>query len=311
MPIANNNEIFFDAYTHTYYRVWEDGSKEPYISVTQLMKKHGLTTNYDHVPSATLKKAAERGTLIHEEIENYINNRELGFTTELDDFIDICNANKLNPVMCEFVVYNDEYKIAGTVDNLGEWEGGEFWLGDNKTTQKLNTDALAWQLSIYHFLSDKGALIDRYIGFHLLPDNQSKLVDITPIDRAKVVELLELEKAGELLAQPKAQVEIVNQDKIVELQKTIEFHEMQAKNAQKKLDELKQGLLLAMENNNVKTFENDLLKITYIAPSTRTTIDGTKLKKEMPEIAEKYTKTSNVKASIRITLRGENEEQSE
>ena len=310
MPIATNNEIFFDAFTHTYYRLWEDGTKEPYISVTQLMKKHGLTTNYDGVPSETLRKAAERGTLIHEEIENYINHRTLGFTSELDDFIDICHNNKLNPVMCEFVVYNDEYKVAGTVDNLGVWEGGEFWIGDNKTTQKLNKDALAWQLSIYHFLSDKGELIDRYVGFHLLPDNQSKLVDITPIDRAKVVELLELEKAGEILKKPQHEVEIVGQEKIVQLFKTIEFHEQQAKNAQKQLDELKQGLMLAMEKNGTTTFENKLLKITYIAPATRATIDSTKLKKELPEIAEKYTKISNVKASIRITLRGENEEQS-
>lgn len=307
MPIAKNNEIIFDAFTHTYYRVWENGEKEKYISVTQLMKKHGLTTDYGNVPKAILEKASERGSLIHQEIDEYIKDRTLGFTTELDDFIDICNANKLNPIMSEFVVYNDEYKIAGTVDNLGVWADGEFWVGDNKTTQKLNTDALAWQLSIYHFLSDKGNLIDRYLGFHLLPDGKSKLVDIVPIPQSKVVELLELEKKGETLAKPKAEVVIAGQDKIVELHKTIEYHKKQVELADKQLEELKQVLLLAMENNGIKTLENDLLKITYVAPTTRTSIDSAKLKKELPEIAEKYQKTSNVKASVRITLRGEND----
>jgi hypothetical protein len=44
--------------------------------------------------------------------------------------------------------------------------------------------------------------------------------------------------------------------------------------------------------------------MTYVAPTTRTTIDSTKLKKDHPEIAEQYSKTSNVSASVRVTLKG-------
>lgn len=76
----------------------------------------------------------------------------------------------------------------------------------------------------------------------------------------------------------------------------------------KDLDEqekqLKQKLLEAMEANNVKSFENEIIKMTYVAPTTRTTIDSTKLKKDHPEIAEQYSKTSNVSASVRVTLKG-------
>lgn len=41
-------------------------------------------------------------------------------------------------------------------------------------------------------------------------------------------------------------------------------------------------------------------KLTYVSPSTRSSIDSKKLKEEEPAIAEKYTKTTNVKATVRL-----------
>lgn len=75
----------------------------------------------------------------------------------------------------------------------------------------------------------------------------------------------------------------------------------------KELDEqeklLKEKLVEAMETYGVKSFENDQIKMTYVAPTTRSTIDSTKLKKDHPDIAEQYTKTSNVSASVRVTVK--------
>lgn len=42
------------------------------------------------------------------------------------------------------------------------------------------------------------------------------------------------------------------------------------------------------------------VKATYVSPSTRTSIDSKKLKEEEPELAKKFTKTSNVSASVRL-----------
>ena len=41
-------------------------------------------------------------------------------------------------------------------------------------------------------------------------------------------------------------------------------------------------------------------KLTYVSPSTRNTIDSKKLKEEEPELAKKFTKTSNVSATVRL-----------
>lgn len=75
----------------------------------------------------------------------------------------------------------------------------------------------------------------------------------------------------------------------------------------KKLEEqekaMKEQLQKAMEQYGVKKFENETVSFTYVAPTTRTSIDSAKLKKEHPDIAKKYSKTSNVSASVRISVK--------
>lgn len=65
----------------------------------------------------------------------------------------------------------------------------------------------------------------------------------------------------------------------------------------------RQELQEAMDKYGIKKFENDILKITYVEPTTRTSIDSVKLKKELPAVAEKYTKVSQVKGSVRIEVK--------
>ena len=70
-----------------------------------------------------------------------------------------------------------------------------------------------------------------------------------------------------------------------------------------KLDtELRENLKIAMRNSDVRKFENDVLSLTYVAPTTRKSIDTAKLKEEKPELWEEYSKTSDVKDSIRIKI---------
>lgn len=67
--------------------------------------------------------------------------------------------------------------------------------------------------------------------------------------------------------------------------------------------ELKAQLVKAMEAYGVKSFENDLIKMVYVAPTTRSSIDSARLKKDHPAIVEQYTKVSDVSASVRVTLK--------
>lgn len=66
---------------------------------------------------------------------------------------------------------------------------------------------------------------------------------------------------------------------------------------------VRQELQEAMDKYGIKKFENDILKVTYVEPTVRETIDSKKLKAELPAVAAKYTKTSQVKGSVRIEVK--------
>ena len=296
MPISKG-EMIFNPETHTYTL---DG--EEYISVTRLMKKHGLSPNYSNVSEKTLQAAAARGSFVHGEIERYIKDGDAGFSAELYDFIDLCEDNGLKPTKSEFIVYNTEYKVAGTVDLMGLTADMQGFVGDIKTTSTLHKEALEWQLGLYVFLGEM--TVSKYYGFHLRT-TRSKLVEVKGKSKDEVVRLLEAEKRGDTFQSLKAEVVIANEDKLVKAQETIDFYQRQLDNAKAEMESLKGFLITAMKKNDIKKPESDRLLITYIAPTTRQTIDSARLKKEQPDIAKEYSKTSDVKETVRITLRGE------
>jgi hypothetical protein len=79
--------------------------------------------------------------------------------------------------------------------------------------------------------------------------------------------------------------------------------------AKKKIEaqekELKDKLKEAMEKYSVKKFDSDILKITYVAATTATSIDSAKLKKKYPVIAKECSKTSKKSAYIKVEVKDE------
>lgn len=67
--------------------------------------------------------------------------------------------------------------------------------------------------------------------------------------------------------------------------------------------ELKAKVLAKMEETGTTKFENNVLKISYVAPSIRNSIDVTRLKEDKPDIAAEYMKQTKVKSSIRIKIK--------
>lgn len=78
---------------------------------------------------------------------------------------------------------------------------------------------------------------------------------------------------------------------------------LQKKQIEDQEKEMRIQLMGAMEKYGVKSFENEAVKFTYIAATTRTTIDSKALKKDLPDVAAKYSKTSSVSASVKITVK--------
>ena len=160
--MQKNNEIVFCPDDHS-YRLGD----KVLISVTQLLKKHGLSTDYSAVNQNVLNAKAARGTLIHKEIEDYLKTGEQGFTSELYDFINILEENALQLGASEHIVHNDI--LAGTVDFMGytvkDKHDKTMYIGDIKTSIAVNREAVRWQLSLYEYLH--GFLFDKMVVFHL------------------------------------------------------------------------------------------------------------------------------------------------
>ena len=68
------SEVNFDKTTHTYSLEGKN-----LISVTQLLQMFHLSPDYTIVDEETLKASANRGSMIHSEIEAYNKRGEIGF----------------------------------------------------------------------------------------------------------------------------------------------------------------------------------------------------------------------------------------
>lgn len=290
--------IHFDEATHTY--TLDDG--RTLISVTQLMKKHGLATDYTGVKRDVLARAAERGTLIHKEIEEFIKTGAIGFTPEMMAFRDYLIEKDLCAIESEMIVHDD--LIAGTIDLvLSPRTFLEKTIADIKTTKSLNKEAVCWQLSLYNYLI--GWEAEKAQALHFDEDGALKVVDLPFKPKEEVERLIDCERRGVIYTKPTAVALVTDQQvaTIAEAEKIIAEADAAKKEAEARIAEIKAALMAEMEARGLKSFETDRVKLTYVPPSERTTIDSAKLKKERPEIAEEYSKTTKVAPSLRITIK--------
>ena len=222
------------------------------ISVTQLMRKHGLAPDYSGINEAVLQRKAERGTLIHEEIERYIKHGELGFTSEQDDFIGFAKELGLKNMRSEQIVNND--LVAGTIDLMAERVAGKATikvLADYKTGTTVDKEAVRWQLSLYERLS--GEKFDEFYAFHLC--EKSKYILLEHIPAEEVEKLLECERKGEKYKPRTLVVPSELLEKAEQAERAVKVAEAAKKAADASAAEIRAQLIAAMEAQGIKSFE--------------------------------------------------------
>lgn len=294
-------KIKFNELEHKYYLIDENGNETELVSVTTLLKKHNISSDYSFVKEEVVAAKAERGKVVHKELENYIKENKIGFTSELEKFIELCSRENIKPLKSEFIVFNDE--IAGTVDLEGVIDGKETFLGDFKTTLSLNKESVAWQLSLYQYLIGKN--YDKLLCFHFPDPITLKVIEVSPIPKEEIEKLLECERNFILYEKKTMELDFIDTEKILTVQRALKSLEARKKELEAEETEIKEALIRKMEENGVKSIDNNLFKITYIDSYSKESIDTTRLKKEKPEIAAEYIKVTTVKPSVRITLKSE------
>lgn len=161
-------------------------------SITQILKVK-FKSKYDGVPQEVLQKASERGTAVHQAIEDYERYKldDKG-CTELGNYKFLKKAYKFECLDNEVPVIlfkNDKPIACGRLDLVLE-ENGETGLGDIKRTSVLDKDYLKYQLNLYRIAYQQcyGTEIKFLRGLHLRNDIR-KYIPI-PINEKVALDLL-------------------------------------------------------------------------------------------------------------------------
>lgn len=300
MVLADNSRIFFDETSHTY--LLDDGRL--LMGVTTLMKKHGLAPDYSGIPESVLKKAAEEGTSIHKEIEDYDN----GVSVLNTELIDGYRKLGLKHIASEYIV-SDYDLVASAID--GVYQGSEpdsVILVDYKSTQKVHTRALEWQLGIYKVLIERqnpGIKVQGCSCLHI--DKKTRkiigLVPINPVSESMVDDLLNAERKGEPYVDPyvPASASVAIQDDLpAYISKLNLVAELKAKikEAETFIKDCDSRIIAYMQENNLEEMSTGDGTIKIKKGYQRKTVDTAKLAKDYPQLASKYEKITEVSPSI-------------
>ena len=269
-------------------------------SVTTILENTIFDKKYDGIDEEVLNKAAQRGSLVHKEIEDYIKRGTLGFSEELYNFITIKEEKQLKNIQSELKVHNDD--IAGTIDILaikgGKSVKKKTILADIKTTYKLDKEYVSWQLSFYAYILEHTSdiKIEELYAIWLKGD-KSDFVKVERKTDKQIEDTLEAFKNGSKIDLHTTTLQTIPK----ETQMVFCEYLKQMKAMEEKTKEIKETILKEMEERNIYKADLGDVVITYKAPSTKTSIDTAKLKSD--GIYDKYTKTSNVKSSITIKIK--------
>lgn len=278
--------------SHTYL---VNGVKVP--SATKIVD-YAMNNEYAKIPKSTLKKSAEYGTAVHEAIENYVSTKEVSkeYAQQIEDFKEIAKKQMLLVKDMEQIVhYKNLY--AGRYDICDEF--GILW--DIKTTSKLHTESLSWQLSLY-YLAKYDEVKEYGYAIWLPKKGKPQAVKILTKSKEEVLKLLDdyknqVDRTSNNALVEKEVYQIVT-DEDIEMMRKLEALKSAVEERQKAINE---QLINIFKAKGIKSFKSDTLNITYVEPTTRQSVDNAKLKAD--GLYEKYCKTTNVKESIRITIK--------
>ena len=275
--------------------------------ITGMIGRQLFPDKYKDIPEAVLKKAAKRGSNIHDDCDaadsfgiinspeagDYLNKRtKLGFEHLSSEYID-----------------SDEVCFATPIDKVFIKDGMVF-LADIKTTYKLDEEYVAWQLSIcekwFKELNPNLEIGGLYAIWIRNGKVVFKEVDRIPIE--EVNRLLECEINGEGYRGeeiiPQLPEEVNESLRVVsDFEALIVQKENEAKLLKEQRDKYLEVIETAFRSSGIKSWETENMKITLVDSAEKRTFETKRFVEENPELAEKYYKTTETKGYIKITLR--------
>lgn len=296
----NVPNVTFIEESHQYFI----GKKE-LKGVTGTLIKKAFPDTYKNVPESVMKKAAERGGLIHNTFETFCSIFDADIkqypnpTEELQAFHSMLVAYDLHYVASEYLVTDGE-NFASAIDGIFADNEGNIYLVDYKTTATLHYDNVSLQLSIYAkwFEEQNPDLKVKEIVCMWFKNGQSKFQPLPRVADEQIDDLINAYLADD--AEYQYKVEVPEQFSALEQ----EFRLITARvDALKiKQDELKEKIMKMMEANKQKSIKTNIGSYSYVESTTKRTLDTKLFKEKYPNAYERLTKVSISKPSIRIKL---------
>ena len=296
----NVPRVTFIEESHQYFI----GKKE-LKGVTGTLIKKAFPDTYKNIPEAVLKKAAERGGLIHNTFETFCSIFDADIkkypnpTEELQAFHSMLVAFDLHYVASEYLVTDGE-NFASAIDGIFADKEGNIYLVDYKTTATLHYDNVSLQLSIYAkwFEEQNPDLKVKEIVCMWFKNGQSKFQPLPRVADYQIDDLINAYLADDTDYQYK--VEVPEQFSALEQEYRLITARMDALKI--KQDELKEKIMKMMEANKQKSIKTQFASYSYVESTTKRTLDTKLFKEKYPNAYEKLTKVSISKPSIRIKL---------
>lgn len=291
------SKVQFDELTHKYTL-----GEKTLSGVTALLSRQLFKGKYDGIPEEVMAKAAERGNLIHRQIEIY---EALGGDTtassELRTYVELKRKYGFETVASEWLVSDNE-NVASAIDVIYD-TGKGLVLCDIKTTSKLDMEYLSWQLSIYKYLLlvDNPKAKVQWLFACWLPKAQygePKMVEVPEKPMEWVKELIACDARGEQWENPEVQDIGIDEETLARIAE----EERQYKHY-KELHDLNAAYLLEMiESSTKKTYSGEAIQAVYRSASKSSKFDSAALKKKYPDIYNEFVVEKETKSSVTIKL---------
>lgn len=294
------------------------------ISVTELLAKHGLAPDYSGINKQKLRESADKGKEVHKDLENVLN--EAGYkpkTEQGKQFAEWVKNNLDCGVGEQMLAYEkDGMIIAGTADVMGISKDRKFVIiGDHKNTAKFHREYVTWQVSLLDYFARKlgkekinGKILNwkgakEFYCFHYDPQTGNMTVyELEKIDDQEIEKLLDCEYKGEIYQRPVLVVDKELQQQFEQAEQFLIEKEREFKQAEATAKEIREKLCKTFEEQGIKSWETDKLKVTYVAPIERISVDSKKLKDKFPQVYTECQKIAKVKSQIRVKVRGGDED---
>lgn len=296
------SDVLFNQEEHTYML----GDKQ-LQGITSTLMKIAFPDTYKGISETRLKKAAEHGSLVHEQIEifetlfdgNVSCCANMECSPEFNNYMLLKENNHLKHQAQEYLVSDNEH-FASAIDIIFTNENDEIVLCDIKTTSKLMYEHVSLQLSIYAMLFENmnPNMKVSHLSCMWLHGNDCKYVEVPRVSNETINELIGAYLTHNEKYHYKVEIPadfLTLEEKYIELTKLVNIYTEQQ-------NEVKNKLMEIMDEKKMKNASTAFGSYCYVPATTKKTFYSKRFKDENPGVYDTYLKESMTKPSMRIKL---------